>query len=46
MNEEMNILSIRYPKEIMKMEGHFSALQRWLQKKIKNNNSQSNFDFT
>ena len=23
---------IRYPKEIMKMEQHFSALQRWLQK--------------
>ena len=37
---------IRYQKEIMKMERHFSALQRWLQKKIKNNNSQSDFDFT
>ena len=24
--------TIRYPKEIMKMERHFSALQRWLQK--------------
>ena len=23
---------IRYPKEIMKMERHISALQRWLQK--------------
>ena len=23
---------IRYPKEIMKMERHFSVLQRWLQK--------------
>ena len=22
----------RYPKEIMKMEQHFSMLQRWLQK--------------
>ena len=22
----------RYPKEIVKMERHFSALQRWLQK--------------
>ena len=23
---------IRYPKEILKMERHFSGLQRWLQK--------------
>ena len=23
---------LRYPKEIMKMERHFSGLQRWLQK--------------
>ena len=38
---------IRYPKEIMEMERHFSGLQRWLQKYlIINNNSQSNFDFT
>ena len=25
-------IQIRYPKEIMKMEQHFSMLQRWLQK--------------
>ena len=25
-------INIRYPKEIMKMERHFNALQRWLQK--------------
>ena len=25
----------KYPKEIMKMERHFSALQRWLQKQLK-----------
>ena len=26
------LFRIRYPKEIMKMEQHFSTLQRWLQK--------------
>ena len=26
------LLYIRYPKEIMKMERHFSAFQHWLQK--------------
>ena len=31
-NRENTGMYIRYPKEIMKMERHFSTLQRWLQK--------------